>query len=181
MKTKYLSLFYLIATFPLSECINAQTEYEILASVFGGGGSTLSSSNFRISVTAGQTLIGVLQASTFRKQVGFWRPALLLTPVEEFSELTPTEYRLDQNFPNPFNSSTQISYNLSKATEVELIIYNVVGQKVKTLVNEFQTVGPKSIVWNGLDDHRTAVSSGLYLFQLRAGVFQKTKRMILLR
>ncbi len=95
--------------------------------------------------------------------------------------IIPSEFVLQQNFPNPFNPSTQIFYSLSKTTEVELTIYNVKGQMVRTLVNEFQTAGQKSIVWNGLNDHRSAVSSGLYFFQLRAGTFQETKKMILMR
>ncbi len=96
-------------------------------------------------------------------------------------KVVPEQYSLSQNFPNPFNPSTQISYSLSKNTGVELVIYNVLGEKVKTLVNEFQTIGQKVIVWNGLDDRRAAVSSGVYFFQLTAGVFQQSKKMILLR
>ena len=93
----------------------------------------------------------------------------------------PESFELSQNYPNPFNPSTHIFYSLSRATEVELTIYNVEGQKVRILVNEVQTAGQKSIVWNGLDDRRTAVSSGVYFFQLRADFFQEMKKMILMR
>lgn len=107
--------------------------------------------------------------------------SVLVSVEQDYDEKNPSEFQMGQNYPNPFNAQTQISYSLSKATEVELTIYNVEGQKVKTLVSEFQTAGQKSIVWNGLDDSRTAVSSGLYFFQLRAGVFQETKKVILIR
>ncbi len=104
----------------------------------------------------------------------------LTTDISE-PTIIPSEFVLRQNFPNPFNPSTQIFYSLAEATEVELTIYNVTGQKVRTLVNEFQTAGQKSNVWNALDDRRTAVSSGVYFLQLRAGVFQEMKKMILMR
>lgn len=97
------------------------------------------------------------------------------------SPTIPTELVLQQNFPNPFNPSTQISYSLSNAAEVKLTIFNVEGRKVRTLVNEFQTAGRKSIGWNGQDDRHATVSSGVYFLQLSAGAFRETKKMILMR
>ena len=64
----------------------------------------------------------------------------------------PTKYALHQNFPNPFNPSTTIKYDLKAKTDVKLTIYNVLGQKVRTLVNTNQAAGFKNIVWNGLND-----------------------------
>lgn len=93
----------------------------------------------------------------------------------------PTDFVLEQNFPNPFNPSTQISYQLPIATEVELTIYNAQGQQVRTLVKEFQTAGQKSIVWDGKADTGLEVTSGMYFYQLRAGSINETKMMILIR
>ncbi|MFQ5652300.1 MAG: FlgD immunoglobulin-like domain containing protein [bacterium] len=128
-------------------------------------------------------LVGDLSALSMFGTLYFDDISITDSPTTDIAEPTtiPSEFMLQQNFPNPFNPSTQIFYSLSKATGVELTIHNVAGQTVRTLVNEFQTAGPKSIVWNGLDDRSTAVTSGLYFFQLRAGVFQETKKMILIR
>lgn len=97
------------------------------------------------------------------------------------SSNSPESFLLNQNYPNPFNPSTQISYSLSKATYVELAIYNILGAKVRTLVNEFQTSGQKAMVWNGLDDNGVRVTSGLYIVQVNVGSLRATKKMILLR
>ncbi len=104
-----------------------------------------------------------------------------ITSVARNESLIPEKFVLEQNFPNPFNPSTQIFYSLSKATHVELVIYNVLGEKVRTLVNEFQTADQKSIVWNGLDASGASVTSGIYFIQSNAGSFRVTKKMTLLR
>lgn len=105
----------------------------------------------------------------------------LATAIEEVSDRVPTAFVLKQNFPNPFNPSTKISYILHTATEVKLTIYNIQGQLIRTLVNAFQSAGEKSITWNGLDDRGTQVPSGLYFFQINTGKFKQTKKMILMR
>jgi flagellar hook assembly protein FlgD len=93
----------------------------------------------------------------------------------------PTDFALQQNFPNPFNPTTQINYNLPKGTHVKLTIYNVQGQEIETLVNEFQTAGQKFVVWDGLNNLGIEAPSGEYFFQLSTGTFQETKKMILMK
>jgi hypothetical protein len=90
-------------------------------------------------------------------------------------------FQLYQNYPNPFNPSTEIRYQLAFAREVQLTIYNSLGQQVRQLINEPQSAGEKRIEWNGLDDSGKAVSSGVYLYQLRAGQFSSVKKMVLMR
>jgi len=90
---------------------------------------------------------------------------------------------LNDNYPNPFNPSTTISYNLAEDSNVELTIYNLKGQKVKQLVSSNQlSAGQHSVEWNGTDDAGKNVSSGIYLYKLKAGdKYTSTKKMILLK
>ncbi|MBX2991995.1 MAG: choice-of-anchor D domain-containing protein [Bacteroidetes bacterium] len=95
--------------------------------------------------------------------------------------LAPVEYVLDQNYPNPFNPITTIRFALSKRSEVSLSLYNLLGQKVRTLVSGEQTTGIYSVVWDGLTDGGSQAASGVYVYRLRAGEFQATRKLLLLR
>jgi flagellar hook assembly protein FlgD len=91
------------------------------------------------------------------------------------------KFRLDQNYPNPFNCSTTIRYSLDKEVRVELDIFNLTGQKVRTLVHALQTPGFKTVIWDGLDDHGNLLSTGLYLYQLRSEELRQSQKMLLLK
>ncbi len=93
----------------------------------------------------------------------------------------PTAFALLQNHPNPFNPETEISYTLSKDTYVNLTVYNILGQKVKTLVDGFETAGPKSVIWEGMDEGGNQIGSGVYFYRISAGGFVQTNTMITLR
>ncbi len=93
----------------------------------------------------------------------------------------PSSFALQQNVPNPFNPSTEISFSLPKACEVSLEVFNVMGQKVAGLVNEFKAAGNHTVKWNGTDDVGQTVASGVYLYRLKAGDFVETKKMILMK
>ena len=84
-------------------------------------------------------------------------------------------------YPNPFNPTTTINYSLKENSRVSLKIYNIRGQKVKNLVNEVLTAGKHSFIWNGRDSNDKRVSSGIYFYKMKAGDFQKVRKMILLR
>jgi hypothetical protein len=93
----------------------------------------------------------------------------------------PSNYALSQNYPNPYNPVTQITYQLPQPGVVSLKIYNVQGQLVRTLVNEYKPAGTHSISWNGRNDLGMEVSSGIYFYRIQAGSFTETKRMILIK
>jgi hypothetical protein len=97
------------------------------------------------------------------------------------SKPLPTEFALRQNAPNPFNPSTVIVYDLPKATNVRLDIYNVLGQKVKTLVDGFQNAGTQNVIWDGHDQSGASVASGVYFYRISAGDFNATKKMMMLK
>ena len=96
-------------------------------------------------------------------------------------ETTPAEFALLQNYPNPFNPETTIKYNLAETGDVNLRIYNIVGQVVRTLVAERQPAGRYEVRWVGTDDRGMAVSSGIYFYQITAGGFRDVKRLMLLK
>ena len=93
----------------------------------------------------------------------------------------PESIQLFPNFPNPFNPVTTIQYYLPKSTNVELKIYNILGQEVKTLVKARQPAGKQQLTWDGRDSFGKAVSSGIYIYQFRAGDFTKSRKMLLIR
>jgi flagellar hook assembly protein FlgD len=88
---------------------------------------------------------------------------------------------LSQNYPNPFNPSTTISFEMPQRGEVQVSIYNSLGQLVRTLVNEQREPGSHSVVWDGRDNAGVVVSSGMYLYQVKAGEVVEAKKMILLK
>ena len=94
----------------------------------------------------------------------------------------PTAFALADNFPNPFNPTTTIQYALPQAADVELTVYNVVGQPVRTLVAEHQSAGRYAVEWDATNDSGHSLSSGLYFYRLQAGgEFLKVKKMLLLK
>jgi hypothetical protein len=92
-----------------------------------------------------------------------------------------SEYRLHQNFPNPFNPSTTISFYLPGSENVTVDIYNNLGQKVRTLVNSRYAAGDHQFDWNARDDNGQLVPAGVYYYRLQAGNFQDTKKMLLIK
>jgi len=93
----------------------------------------------------------------------------------------PVDFVLDQNYPNPFNSSTMIHYTIPDEMLVKLKIYNSVGSEVKTLVNKIQQAGSYAATWNGMDKMDYSVSSGFYIYELKANKYYKSGTMILLK
>jgi len=93
----------------------------------------------------------------------------------------PKNYRVEQNFPNPFNPTTTIRYSLPEASFVTLKIYNILGQEVKTLVNEQKNAGTFNVQWRGDNESGNKVSSGAYIYRVIAGSHIFTKKMILLK
>lgn len=94
---------------------------------------------------------------------------------------TPNGFALYQNHPNPFNPETQISYLLPKACQVKLTIYNVLGQSVRVLYDDYQDAGIQTLTWDGRGKDGTILSSGVYFYRLVAGDFAETKKMSFLK
>jgi hypothetical protein len=93
----------------------------------------------------------------------------------------PQSFHLDQNYPNPFNPVTTLRYDLPENSLVNITIYDMLGREVKTLINQTQNSGYKSLIWDATNDYGEPVSAGLYLYRIRAGDFRQTKKMVLLK
>ncbi len=96
-------------------------------------------------------------------------------------EKVPQGYQLYQNYPNPFNPETKIRFQLPENQRVRINIYNLLGQKVKTLVNQPYSQGLHTVQWNGDNDFGEQVASGIYIYRLRSEKFTKSYKCILLR
>jgi hypothetical protein len=95
--------------------------------------------------------------------------------------LVPLEFRLEQNFPNPFNPATTIHYQLAKRSIVTLEVFNMLGQKVRTLVNDVQSTGTYAVTWDARSDDDRQVASGVYLCRLHANESSAVRKLVLVR
>ena len=141
-----------------------------------GSGNSIVTGRFSGTATFGNTTLS---------SVGSWDIFIAklgsgVTGIEEEFAL-PRSFNLSQNYPNPFNPRTTIRYNLPRASHVLLSIYNILGQEIATLVNAKQIPGEKSVVWDSRDRFGRGVSSGIYIYQIQAGDYSKSRKMVLLR
>jgi subtilisin family serine protease len=104
-------------------------------------------------------------------------PALSINNLKEI----PLTFRLSQNYPNPFNPSTVINFSIPYAANIELSIFNILGEKVKTLVSGEILPGSYNVNWNGTNDFNQQLTSGIYFYRLKTSNFIQTKKMILIR
>jgi hypothetical protein len=102
-------------------------------------------------------------------------------PTSVANQNIPTSYKLLNNYPNPFNPSTIITFEIPQAENVLLAVYNINGELIRTLANKNYSAGSYKVVWNGKDDIGNNVSSGIYIYRIIAGQFDKSSRMVLLK
>jgi hypothetical protein len=106
----------------------------------------------------------------------------VVTSVDEGS--TPnvlSRFALQQNYPNPFNPETRIAYQLPVGSFVSLVVHDLLGREIRTLVSEEKSSGSYTVTWNGKDELGNTVSAGVYLYTLKAGNFVESKKMILMK
>lgn len=101
--------------------------------------------------------------------------------ISEPIEILPSAYALDQNYPNPFNPETVISFSLPKSSNVQIKIYDVLGNEIRTLIDEARFAGKHNIYWNSTDNFGKRVSSGVYFYTISADNFTQTKKMVLMK
>jgi endo-1,4-beta-xylanase len=119
-----------------------------------------------------------------------WRPAMHwlaryvadhLNEVWEKTKTLPSDFKLEQNFPNPFNPTTHIRFNITESANVSLEIYDILGRETATLVNENLTAGVYNVTWDGKKSDGSKAGSGTYFFRLRSGNHVITRKMSLLK
>jgi len=147
--------------------------------------ATMAADNYLSTLENGSTLgqvTGIFNFSfgTYKIQVRDLADLGQLGVDEDFESL-PRRFALYDNFPNPFNPETRIRFEIANQENVQLIIYDILGHKVRTLVNDNYNPGMYVINWDGMNDNRQPVSSGPYLYRIKAGEFIDHKKMILVR
>tara|TARA_B100000745_G_scaffold100261_1_gene63954 strand:+ start:101 stop:1810 length:1710 start_codon:yes stop_codon:yes gene_type:complete len=105
---------------------------------------------------------------------------IMLARIELDAQL-PHILVLYPNYPNPFNPVTTLRYDLPEQTHVNITVYDMLGRQVKTLINHTQDAGYRSVIWNAINDYGKPVSAGIYLYQIQAGEYISTKKMVLLK
>ncbi|MDQ7052216.1 MAG: FlgD immunoglobulin-like domain containing protein [candidate division KSB1 bacterium] len=141
--------------------------------------------SYFVKVSGSHVVIEAL-SSTQQEDVGIYLfelgdPITGLQPENDLDRQIPTQFRLSQNYPNPFNPGTTFSYELPTSEHVSLIIYDITGRRVKTLVNQKQAPGTHTVFWDGTNDGGQRLASGVYFYRLKAGNFLQSRRMVLLR
>jgi hypothetical protein len=158
---------------------------QIPVSVISSGGEKSSSTSFILNSTVGEPFIGKSFSSTNQHNIGFWYVyrQSTITDIEREDETIPTVFKLEQNYPNPFNPSTIIKFGVPERSNVTLKIYDILGEEVKTLVNEEMEAGWHSKVFNAAE-----YSSGIYIYRIQATqigrqaeAYVNTKKMILVK
>ena len=142
---------------------------------FTGDGSVVEL-RFRPLVTAAQTALEVRGGAVQTTDGVFALDAQQLSV-----RLVPSQFALVQNFPNQFNPETTIAYDLSERAPVRLEIYDILGQRVRVLMDEVQVAGRYQVRWDGRNAQGQGVGSGVYFYRLQAGGFNQVRRMLLLK
>ena len=134
---------------------------------------------FRAKTEIEDTVIEITESQTYDSEFGVNRLAL---PAPVQLQTRPEVFALANNYPNPFNPATTIKYALPQAADVELTVYNVMGQVVRALVAEHQSAGRYVVEWDATNDSGHSLSSGMYFYRLQAGgEFLETRKMLLLK
>jgi photosystem II stability/assembly factor-like uncharacterized protein len=159
----------------------AVTPDAVFASVYGGDGIYCSRDSGATWLGEGTGLPGarlftslaILDSTLYAasRHDGLWKRPVseMITSVGGSSNIPPSAFRLEQNYPNPFNPSTGIRFTLKVADRVRLFVYDILGQKVRTLADQEMMAGSHVAIWDGRDDRGNQLSSGIYFYRLQAG------------
>jgi hypothetical protein len=104
-----------------------------------------------------------------------------VTGIDDANSALPETFHVEQNYPNPFNPETTIRFGLAANSQVKVLIYNILGQRIKTLVDKKMEAGFHQVQWNGLSDSGLRAASGIYLLRFEAGDVVQTRRMVLMK
>jgi hypothetical protein len=150
-----------------------QAQYQLTSSTFSNGGIQMSSPVFTVSSTVGQTAVGQSQNNSNLLLSGFWYTKQLLVGIPSEDPTLPREFQLLQNYPNPFNPMTNIKYAVPKQSQVRIEIYNILGQRVRTLLNEEKPPGYYVVEFDASN-----LASGFYIYRMQAEGFEDIRKMI---
>jgi hypothetical protein len=169
----------LVLAILLYPCTEARSQFVTGSSVFGGGGTTSTSSTYNLQSTIGQVATGIQSGSITSLSAGFWyTTGPGKTDVSDRTDLQslPREFRLYQNYPNPFNPATRIRFSVPNDEHVTLFVYDLLGREVAKLIDTRLTSGEHYATFDA--QH---LSSGIYIYRLHSGNRISVRRMMLLK
>ncbi|UCG43632.1 MAG: T9SS type A sorting domain-containing protein [candidate division WOR-3 bacterium] len=139
--------------------------------VVGVGGGQMSSTAYRCGSTAGQTAAGFLTGTEFLAVIGFWQAEYQVGIAEKQGPILPTGLvtQLDAVAPNPFRDRTRVRYSLAAEGPVSIVVHDLAGRAVRTLVNGLQSAGRYAADWRGQDDAGRELANGVYFCRFEAG------------
>jgi type IX secretion system substrate protein len=177
MKNRYLltlMFFGLLLAFSQSE-LSAQ--YKIERSSITNGASVANGGTHKIRSSVGESMIGLSSNASYKTFFGFlYTQQPIITDVKTDNSLIPDRFEMKQNYPNPFNPTTVIEFAVPQESKVLLEVFNILGERFATLVNEVKTPGYYNVNFDaGL------LSSGFYIYRIQAEDFVEVKKMILLK
>lgn len=183
ISSRHFAVFILLAALfePTTDAIADTPPYQLTSATMGASGAGAAAGGFRLRGTLGQPqVVGPMTGATIHHIAGFW--GQVTSPMGASGQLPPGPVNLlRQNAPNPFNPATTITFSLAREGTATLVIHDVRGSVVATLVDGWVPAGVHTFVWNGFDDHGRRVPSGLYFYSLDVGDFHSVRKMMLLK
>jgi hypothetical protein len=172
---KQLTVALAVVLVALFAAVQAGAQYQITESVIGSGGTNASGGSYQLLGTIGQAAIGVAAGGSYENQIGFWyMPGWVLTGIEDGEQ--PLRTFFGQNFPNPFNPVTTLSYGLETAQHVTITIYDVSGREVRTLVDSDMEPGRYQATLDA-----AGLAGGVYFARMVAGDYVENKKLVLIK
>jgi hypothetical protein len=152
-------------------------QYNITGSVIGNGAGNISGDSQNMRGTVGQSIIGKTENTTYQSRIGFWYTVdWIISDINTPEELIPLKFKLFQNHPNPFNPVTTIRYALPKQSHVLLEVYNLLGQRITTLVNKQMPAGYHDVTF-GVNN----LTTGFYIYRIQTDGFYYVRKMLLIK
>ena len=141
--------------------------------------------NESLTINKAMTIIAPVGTVTIGPS-GFTKPVIASEKIDHDKDHSvdvsiPTEFNIFQNYPNPFNAKTTIHYTLKEDVKVHFKVFNLMGQEVRVLVNEIQPAGYYTVTWNGKDKYGELLPSGIYIYNIYTGKFNKTLKLLILK
>lgn len=168
----FIMVFILLFTFP-----SFSQDSKINWSSFGGGSGISNSGNSVITSSVGISFSGSSANGSSSILSGFLTNySIIITDIKDDHQIIPTVYKLNQNYPNPFNPSTIINYQIPEEGFITLKVYDIIGKEVKTLINENKPAGSYNVKFDASD-----LSSGIYIYRIRANNFVQSRKMLLIK
>jgi hypothetical protein len=189
LNKSWLALFIILLSMLVSPALLASNEeqtlrqsvYWLRTSVVSSAGVVSESPQYKLTATLGQAHpVGWSTSQEYQLHAGFWQIFTELISTDAALPEVPAN-ALYQNYPNPFNPQTTISYSVATTSPVAVLIYDLEGKRVRTLVRDIVPAGSYQVNWDGRGDNGQTVPSGMYFCRLEIGGYTSVKKMLMLK